>query len=239
MSNTKKYYYKNKEKRLEQMKIYREKNREEIREKGRKRYIDNPEKMRERSRQWRKDHLEEIRKYDRKRYIDNTEKMREIGRKSYRNNIEKKKERDRKYRMNNRDIRRKNEKNRYENDLKFNINTKMRRGINQSLKKTKCIRNRKNGRPWETIVEYTINDLIKRLRKTIPEGYTWKDFLYGKLHIDHIIPIAVFNFNRPEHMDFKKCWALKNLRLLPAKENIIKRNKLGSPFQPGLKLLEK
>ncbi|MBA7552117.1 hypothetical protein ES705_44671 [subsurface metagenome] len=89
---------------------------------------------------------------------------------------------------------------------------------------------------WETLVGYTIGDLIKRLKKTLPEGYTWQDYLSGKLHIDHIIPISVFNFTKPEHIDFERCWALSNLQLLPAKENLLKHNKLIIPFQPALQI---
>ncbi|MBA7551803.1 hypothetical protein ES705_44352 [subsurface metagenome] len=70
----------------------------------------------------------------------------------------------------------------------------------------------------------------------MPAGYTWQDFLSGELHIDHIIPISAFNFTKPEHTDFKRAWALENLRLLPAKENMIKHDRLDRPFQPALKI---
>ena len=97
-------------------------------------------------------------------------------------------------------------------------------------------RNAKSGKHWEDIVGYTVEDLEKRLRKTMPKEYTWKDFKNGELHIDHIIPISAFNYTKSEHIDFKRCWALKNLRLLPAKENLIKHNKLIKSFQPSLKI---
>ena len=121
-------------------------------------------------------------------------------------------------------------KQRLKTDLKFNLNFKMRRAIGESLKGNKA------GRRWESLVGYTLADLIKRLNETMPVGYTWQDFLQGKFHIDHIIPISVFNFTRPEHTDFKRCWALSNLRLLPAKENLIKGAKLNKSFQPALKI---
>jgi len=98
----------------------------------------------------------------------------------------------------------------------------------------KSLRDNKNGRKWEDLIGYTLDDLIKRLEKTIPKGYIWQDYLTEKLHIDHIIPISVFNFDKPEHIDFKRCWALNNLRLLPAKENMMKHDKLYKPFQPAL-----
>ena len=85
-------------------------------------------------------------------------------------------------------------------------------------------------------VEYDLNDLIKRLKRTMPKNYTWQDYLDGNLHIDHIIPISAFNFSTPKQIDFKRCWALENLRLLSAEENLRKNAKLSKPFQPALKL---
>ena len=121
-------------------------------------------------------------------------------------------------------------KNKRLTDIKFNLNHKMGSAIRTALKKNK------NGYHWETLVKYTLTDLIKRLNETMPKGYTWKNVLSGELQIDHIIPVSVFNFDKPEHIDFQRCWSLNNLQLLPAKENIIKSNHLEKPFQPALKL---
>lgn len=76
--------------------------------------------------------------------------------------------------------------------------------------------------------------LIKRLKATIPPGWTWEDLLQGKLHIDHIVPQSAFNYRNAQDQDFKRCWALSNLRALPAKENLAKGTKLLQPFQPSL-----
>jgi len=114
---------------------------------------------------------------------------------------------------------------RYKVDLKYNLTKRMGTRIWQTLK------DNKNGRCWETLVSYTVKDLIKRLKKTMPKGYTWQDYLEGRLHIDHIIPVSVFNYTKPEHTDFKRCWALNNLQLLPAEENHKKFNKLEKIFQ--------
>jgi len=111
---------------------------------------------------------------------------------------------------------------------KYIINSKVSWSIRDTLK------NNKGRKHWEDLVGYKLNDLIKRLKKTIPTGYVWQDYLDGKLHLDHIIPISVFNFTKPEHIDFKKCWALDNLQLLPAIDNIVKQNRVDAPFQPSL-----
>ncbi len=107
--------------------------------------------------------------------------------------------------------------------MKDSINNTLRRGV-------------KNGRSWCDLVGYDRDMLVKHLKSTMPNGYTWKDFLDGKLHIDHKIPKSVFNYTQPEHIDFKRCWALSNLQLLPAYENLSKSNKLTTAFQPSLQL---
>jgi hypothetical protein len=67
---------------------------------------------------------------------------------------------------------------------------------------------------------------------------SWEN--YGKYtwHIDHITPVAAFNYDNPECLDFKKCWALSNLQPLEAKKNHSKKDKIVSPFQPSLLLRE-
>ena len=106
----------------------------------------------------------------------------------------------------------------------------MSKSIWFSLKKNKAYRS------WLSLVPYTLDELIKHLKKTIPIGYKWQDLLDGKLHLDHKIPKSVFNFSKPEDIDFKRCWALSNLQLLPANENLRKHAKLTKPFQPSLSL---
>ena len=113
------------------------------------------------------------------------------------------------------------------NTIKGKINNSIKSNIYHSLK------GNKNGRNWENLVGYTLNQLIKHLKKTLPIGYSWDDYFSGKLHIDHIIPISAFNFKKPEDIDFKKCWALSNLQLLSKEQNQKKYNKLIRSFQPA------
>lgn len=58
--------------------------------------------------------------------------------------------------------------------------------------------------------------------------------IYRGWHIDHKIPKSAFNFETPEDIDFKRCWALKNLQPLWAAENIKKHDRVDKPFQPSL-----
>jgi len=122
------------------------------------------------------------------------------------------------------------EQEKMEESIKAELSDRISRAVRTSLK------GKKGGRRWKDLVGYTAEDLEKRLRKTLPNNFTWQDFLDGKLHIDHIIPIVAFNFNKATDIDFKRCWALSNLQLLPAEENIKKGAKIEKPFQANLAL---
>lgn len=113
---------------------------------------------------------------------------------------------------------------------KHHIASSISRSINHSL------RTGKNGRSWETLVGYNCNDLMKHLEKQFAEGMSWDNYGKHGWHIDHKIPISAFNFETPEHIDFKRCWALDNLQPMWAVENIQKYNKLDIDFQPSLQL---
>jgi len=170
-------------------------------------------------------------KEKRKEYrLKNKDKIAERERQYYLKNKDKIEEQRKKYCAENKDkiaVRRsKNKKKLREHDSKFNVNYRMSDGIRKALN------GRKNGKSWRSMVRYTRDELIERLKQTLPDGYEWGDF--SNLHIDHIIPISKFNFKTHEDDDFQRCWALPNLRLLPATENISKGGKLDKPFQPRL-----
>lgn len=104
------------------------------------------------------------------------------------------------------------------NDPSFKLNSSMSTAIRVSLKGDK------NGAHWEDLVNYTVLDLKKHLESTMPKGYTWNDYLSGELHLDHKIPISIFNINGVKSKGFKACWALENLQFLPALINRKKKN---------------
>ena len=146
------------------------------------------------------------------------------------------KEYSKKYRQENRD---KIEKYRQDNKVEIRKNTseykRKRRELDFRLRLDNNISNavrrslngKKNGRKWETLLGYTIKDLIKHLEKQFDDKMNWNN--RGKYwHIDHIKPISLFKYETAEELEFKECWALENLQPLEAKENIRKSNK----FQP-------
>lgn len=98
-----------------------------------------------------------------------------------------------------------------------------------------CLKGSKNKRQWESLVGYNLKDLKEHLEKKFTPEMNWDN--YGSYwHLDHIIPIAAFNFTTPEDIDFKKCWALENLQPLKAIDNIKKKDHVEIPFQPSLAL---
>ena len=112
---------------------------------------------------------------------------------------------------------------------KGKLNHNMSNAIYQTIK------NCKSNRHWEDLVGYTIKQLKGHLEKRFKAGMTWDN--YGiSWHIDHKIPIAVFNFEKPDEIDFRLCWSLKNLQPLEAKQNLQKHSRLEKSFQPSLRL---
>jgi hypothetical protein len=107
------------------------------------------------------------------------------------------------------------------------INKNLGAAISRSLQ-----RGTRLGRTRESVVGYTLLQLKEHLEARFKRGMTWGN--YGEWHIDHIIPIAAFNFTTPDCIDFKRCWSLENLQPLWKIENAIKSNKLDRPFQPSL-----
>lgn len=103
---------------------------------------------------------------------------------------------------------------RMKTDRGYAINQRMRVATGKAMKGAKA------GRRWESLVGYTVNDLLMHLERQLPRGYSMADFGNGRLHIDHIIPKSTFDVTNPEEL--RACWALSNLRPLPAKANMRK-----------------
>lgn len=78
----------------------------------------------------------------------------------------------------------------------------------------------KQGQTWPSVVGYNLDDLKRHLEKQFSGRMSWSNM--GKWHIDHIIPLASFNFTSANDPEFKAAWALTNLRPLWASKNITK-----------------
>ena len=120
-------------------------------------------------------------------------------------------------------------------DSRFQLDEAMSGAIRTSL------RGRKNGQRWESLVHYTLDELAQCLEKQFQPGMNWTNHgnKQNQWSIDHIIPKSRFNYEKPEDIDFQRCWALKNLQPLwhfgPG-GNMSKNDNIERPFQPCLKL---
>jgi hypothetical protein len=186
--------------------------REKQREKTREWKKNNPEKNRECKRFYRKRHPEKMRAKRQRFKAANPGKANEYKKRWVAKNLQK-------YRA----YRRK----RYSTP-RGHLNQGMSKAIGKALK------GMKGGRHWESLVGYMVEDLKKHLERLFLPGMTWENYGMHGWHIDHIIPISAFNYEKSGDDDFKRCWALKNLRPLWATENLRKHNKITKQFQPRL-----
>ena len=105
----------------------------------------------------------------------------------------------------------------------------------QKLKKNPCFRlgnsmraafrhamiNKKTYSTFE-VLGYTVFDLMAHLEKLFQSGMSWGNYGKKGWEIDHIIPLAKFDYNSINDPEFKKCWALENLQPLWASDNVRK-----------------
>ncbi len=110
--------------------------------------------------------------------------------------------------------------------IQYNIkrrktDTKFRLDHNIGIAICKSLKGKKIGRKWETLVGYTIKDLIQHLENLFDKNMSWDNY-GGYWWIDHIKPRSLFCYTYPEDPQFKECWALKNLQPMEKIENIKK-----------------
>lgn len=197
---------------------------------------------RARSKAWRAENLEQVRAKDRARINpeENRRKVREWAAKNpekaklqslatYQNDKDKAKKRARAWSLKNPERRREianrsAASRRARNPVAFREATKRRRSdpsyrLNASVSTRVriALKSGKGGRGWESIVGYSLQQLIEHLRNLLTDGMTFEN--YGEWHIDHIRPVASFVFESATDEQFLQCWALSNLRPLWALDN--------------------
>lgn len=166
----------------------------------------DPEKNKQECRDWRNKNIEREREKSRKRYAGSQEKQRCM------------KEYCKKYRAENSDIIREKKKVALRKYRAASPRKRLKDSISCYI--YQGIRENKSFRRWESLVGYALPDLMSHLEAKFHDGMTWDN--YGQWHVDHIKPIALFNFEKPEDAGFKMCWAMQNLQPLWAKDNIAK-----------------
>jgi hypothetical protein len=161
-------------------------------------------------------------------YENNSDKVKENSNQYYSLNKDKRKD----FVEKNKDIlnskRRIVNKNRYKIDIVFKLRKLVSGSILQSLL------SKKSSKIGSIIkyLPYAIEELKRHLESLFEPWMTWDNLgKYNKniwndndsstwtWQIDHIIPHSLFKYKSMEEDEFKKCWALDNLRPLSAKQN--------------------
>lgn len=140
----------------------------------------------------------------------------------------------RKYYEDNKNYVKQRVKNNMYNRRKIDPAFRLKQSISSNIRA--CIK--KNHQPLQKYLSYTIHELKQHLESQFESWMTWEN--YGCYHIktwkdddqntwtwqvDHIIPHSTFKYTSMEDEEFKKCWALNNLRPYSAKQNIIDGNR--------------
>jgi hypothetical protein len=223
---SKKWREENKEQIAEYNKKYREENKEQMTEYKKKWDEENKEQIAEYNKKWREENKEQIAEYDKKYREEHKEQRNEQSKKWREENPEYKKkyyeenkeriaEKSKKYYEENKEQRNEYQKNRIKNDENFRIRRCLSTALAITLKKSNT--NKKN--KTMTYVGCSKEELLLHLKST--KKTEWQN---EKLHIDHIIPRALYDHTDED--EIYKCWNWRNLRYLPEKENLSKHNKL-------------
>lgn len=201
-------------------------------------YLKNQEKMQESRKKWADNNpkkcAEVIKKSQEKYRRINREALNQKARRRYAANPSLFRARHEKWRNGDLDHARelsRNASSKIRRTPRGTLNDRISAGIRQALK------GKKSGLKLESIVGYTLDELKTHIESQFVDGMTWEKLIGGEIHIDHIIPKSVFNFDHYSNIDFQKCWGLKNLRPMWAVENLKKHNKLDHHFQPSLSFL--
>ena len=152
---------------------------------------------------YKQENKERIAEYRKQYREENKERIAEYHKQYKQNNKEKLSEQQKQY-----------VKNRRKNDEQYRIRDNLSRGLLHTLNKAGKTKNAST----LTYIGCSVEFMQEHLNST--KKPNWDD----DLHIDHIIPSSLFDHTNEE--EIKKCWNWRNLRYLPAEENMGKGDTL-------------
>lgn len=202
------YYENNKTNILAGSHIYYTNNKTVVLEKAKQYYKENSFKIKEKTKKYREENLEYCSAYNAEYYQNNKSDIAK-QRKAY-------------------------VKNKRENNAFYKLRVNVSRLINIALHRVGAS---KNG-SITTFLPSSIEDLKKHLESLFEPWMNWNnwgkydpktwddnDQSTWKWQMDHIIPQSKLPYFSMEDENFKKCWALSNLRPLSAKQNVLEGNR--------------
>lgn len=108
----------------------------------------------------------------------------------------------------------------YVKKRKSDIAFRLRKNISTAIGRMLKIQNKKKEASVLKYLKYSPNELKIHLENKFDINMSWANYgIYW--HIDHIIPQSCLLYISMEDENFKKCWALENLRPLEAKQNML------------------
>ena len=167
-------------------------------------YHKNKERIAEYKKKHREENKERIAEKKTKYYQENKERIAKEQKQYYEENKERIAKRVYEYK-----------KNRLKNDENFRIRERLSSALSGIMRRSNIAKNNKT----MTYVGCSKEELLLHLQST--KKTEWEN---EKLHIDHIIPCALYDHTDED--EIYKCWNWRNLRYLPEKENFSKGNKL-------------
>jgi hypothetical protein len=213
-------YERHREKRLAQQREYRLANKEAVaarmRERRQAARTADPEKYRQRGKAWADANKDKVNAKSARWLEANAERKRETNRAWRLRNSEKVKEQNRQWWLTNKDVSREYARRRASTP-RGSLESAIRSGIYSRM-------TRESGRKGRSktfdLLGYSPADLARHLERQFLKGMTWEN--HGEWHIDHILPVASFQYQTFHDPDFRAAWALTNLRPMWATNNLSK-----------------
>ena len=203
--------------------------------------LNNKDKANAYNKEYKASHKEEERLYNREYYKNYSkddpefqQRNREKSKIYYEDNREIAIVKQKEYQKRTRKERNERERKRRAENLGAALRIYMSNFINRGLKK---MGSSKNGESISLYIEYNMQQLVDHLvsqmigynawmhlenhGKYDPKTWNDNDTSTWTWQIDHIIPQSDLPYESMEDENFKKCWALENLRPLSAKQNLL------------------
>jgi len=215
-------------------KQYRAEHKEEIKEYSKQYYSENKDKIKEYNKQYNIENKEEIKENKKEYYIKNKEERKEYRKQYYIEHKEEIKEYLSEHKEERKEYRNEYQKNRMKTDPVF----KLRKSVSISIRiALRSDGSSKNGSSILKYLPYTIEELKNYLELLFEPWMSWEN--HGQYdakawnindqstwawNLDHITPQTHLPYTSMEDINFKKCWALENLRPYNAKKNMEESN---------------
>ena len=117
------------------------------------------------------------------------------------------------YKQNHREERKEYRKNKFEEDLNYKIEHNVRSKLHTFFKS-------KDDNLYSDLVGCSLNQFKRWLEYNFDRNMNWSN--YGAYwHMDHVIPVCVFDLSNDEHLKF--CFNWKNTRPLEASVNVSRK----------------